>query len=354
MASYYVDPSIDANTGAGTVGDPYGDLQYCLDTITRDSSAGDRINVKAGTAEVLSATLSIATYGTPSFGAGLVFAGYTSSEGDGGTGAIDGNGSHSIWNLTSVEGISFCNMDLGNCGSSVVLAFDRFCSVKDCKVHTTTGNGITGQAGLSRVWLDNIGGVGCSLDTQSAYDCFFTNSTNKFTSASQAGNMNRCCFKLDSTSVAIDLSTNRVADINHCSFYTSGTGQAIKLRPIYSYSIEGCLVQGFATGIDYSSTTEKSTAGHNYCAFYDNTTDADSTELSTSVGNESLGANLFDLSGSITSFADRLTYFNPVDQGNVYTDMPGGLAKGAVQPASGGGSAPYNPFAAPYQFGART
>lgn len=341
MTSYYVDPSINANSGAGTVGDPYGDLQYALDTITRNATTGDRINIKAGTAEVLTATLDVSTYGTPIFGAGLAFVGYTTAEGDGGIGEIDGDATYSIWNLTSVEGITFCDLTVGNCGSGVVLAFDRFCSVKNCKVHTTTGNGITGQAGLQRAWLDNIGGVGIGSSTY-AYDCLFTNGTNKFSAASTSGALARCCFKLDSTSHAVDLSTSRIATLNHCSFYTTGTGQAIKLRPIYAYIIEACLIEGFSTGIDYSTTTDKTTSAHNYCAFYDNTTDADSAEFSDlAVGNEFLGANLFDLSGSITSFADRLTYFNPVDQGNVYTGMPGGLVKGAVQPASSGGGSGY-------------
>ena len=95
----YVDPSIAANSGTGTIGDPYGDLQYALDTMTRDSTNGDRINIKSGTAEVLTGTISLASYGPPRFDYYLVLEGYDSVAGDGGIGAIDGNaGNFTIFN----------------------------------------------------------------------------------------------------------------------------------------------------------------------------------------------------------------------------------------------------------------
>ena len=49
LTQYYVDPAINANSGTGTIGDPYGDLQYALNTLTRDPTDGDQINVKATT-----------------------------------------------------------------------------------------------------------------------------------------------------------------------------------------------------------------------------------------------------------------------------------------------------------------
>ena len=61
ITNYYVDPSINANSGTGTIGDPFGDLQYALDTVTRDSTNGDQFNIKAGTAEVLTGTLDFST-----------------------------------------------------------------------------------------------------------------------------------------------------------------------------------------------------------------------------------------------------------------------------------------------------
>lgn len=340
MASYYVDPSIDSQSGAGTIGDPFGDLQYALDSIYRDTTNGDRINIKAGTAEVLEGELDISAYGTPTFGAGLAFVGYTSAENDGGVGEIDGDETYSIWVQSSAEGVIFKDLTIGNCGSEDVINFDRFCSVRRCKIHGTTADGVDASTTSSAIecWFTNIGGKGIASQAIAAFDCLFTNGSNTFTAATNASVNVRCCFSLTSTSNAIDNGTNIITNTSNCSFYTTGTGSAIKCRPIYGTMIEGCLFQGWGTAIDYSSTTEVAPGGYNNCAFYDNTTNADSADFDgLNYNNESLSANLFDLSGSISSFADRLTYFNPVDQGNVYTDMPGGLVKGAVQPAASGG-----------------
>ena len=93
----YVDPSIAGASGAGTVGDPYGDLQHALDTMTRDATNGDRINIKAGTDEILAGVIDLTTYGTPSSAAHLVFQGYTSAAGDGGIGGIDANAGAAVY-----------------------------------------------------------------------------------------------------------------------------------------------------------------------------------------------------------------------------------------------------------------
>lgn len=338
MASYYVDPSIAANSGTGTVGDPYGDLQYALDSITRDATNGDRINIKAGTAEILTGELDITTYGTPSFGAGLYFAGYTSTEGDGGVGEIDGNaGNFSVWNKNTVEGIVWDSLIIGNTGTADILYMDRMCAVRNCKIHGTSGNGVRGQVSHWRNWYDDIGGTGVASSPQGVFDCLFTNgATNSFTSAVSGGTVCRSCFKLSGTSDGIDAGGIVVNN----SFYTTGTGEAVDSRSIFSYHYVGNLVQGFTYGLRYHQASEMTPGSYHDNAFYDctnNVTSADFNGTGYNSGNETLSSDLFDLSGSITSFEDRLTYFNPVDQGNVYTGMPGGLVKGAIQPAASGG-----------------
>jgi hypothetical protein len=89
---YYVDPAINAASGTGTIGDPFGDLQYGLNTIVRDAVNGDQVNIKAGVAEVLAASLTLATYGAPTANAPLILRGYTAVANDGGIAEIDCNG----------------------------------------------------------------------------------------------------------------------------------------------------------------------------------------------------------------------------------------------------------------------
>ena len=52
ITEVYVDPSIAADSGAGTVGDPYGDLEYAIEQTTFDTTNGTRVNIKIGRAHV--------------------------------------------------------------------------------------------------------------------------------------------------------------------------------------------------------------------------------------------------------------------------------------------------------------
>jgi hypothetical protein len=126
---YFVDPNAgDDGTGDGSVGNPWATIQNALDTITRDSTNGDRINVQSTTDDVLGSALSLATYGTPAFGAPLVFQGYTSSQGDGGVGGISGNNSVHIFNAAGTDHIYFIDMHLHNTGSNDI--FTLWCKCK--------------------------------------------------------------------------------------------------------------------------------------------------------------------------------------------------------------------------------
>lgn len=77
---------------AGTTLLPWRSIQGALDLITRDATNGDQINVKAGTAQVNQAALTLARYGTSTESASLVFRGYTTAANDGGIGEIDCGG----------------------------------------------------------------------------------------------------------------------------------------------------------------------------------------------------------------------------------------------------------------------
>ena len=139
MSAYYVDPSIAGNSGAGTIGDPYGDLQYALDTVTRNATTGDVFHIKAGTAEVLTAALSTTTYGTPTAAGHLHFRGYTSAAGDGGIGEISGAGTYSM--IQDSKGyVHWTDMKLGNSGADEVIVPGTYCSFFNCELHTCANN----------------------------------------------------------------------------------------------------------------------------------------------------------------------------------------------------------------------
>ena len=351
----YVDPSIAANSGTGTIGDPYGDLQYALDQTTRDATNGDRFNVKAGTAEVLTAALDMTTYGTASFDAPVVIQGYTSAAGDGGKGEIDGNATYSVFANNTYEDIYFIDMKMGNCGSaSYVLTLDRFSGVHDCEIHGCTGNGISVAAGPVHVTgchIHDIGGVGfyspagnhCSVT-----NCYFTNGgTNKFSYAIQQINVTGDVqaignvFSLDSTSIGIYSNSWGLGTVIGNSFLTSGTGIGISVYGLGSGPVINNLFEGFTDGIKRTGATSswKMFAVTRQNAFYDCTNNINTdTDILFADDNENLVSSPFAKSGSDT-FANRFTYFAPVDTGNVLTGYPSGsnIAKGAVQPAASGG-----------------
>lgn len=365
----YVDPSIAGDSGTGTSGDPYGDLQYALNNTTL-GGGGTRMNIKAGTDEVLSSALSLAGgfSGTPSLAAPLIFQGYTSTAGDGGQGGISGNGSVGIWSNSS-DGIWFRDMHLHNCGSATIwtnTGANGWRGLIECELDNTTGDGIvdTTPRALQIVGCNiyNIGGDGIRVTSSTltqgiliAHN-YFANATNDFVDAMDIqqggaaiiGNI----FNLDGSSNGIKCATgNGVlgAFIMHNSVLSSGTaGTGIDVAQTTTNALNSFiannLVEGFATGIKYDTTNRISVFAAN--SVYNSAT-ADFSGNTDHLFdlydyNESLGATPFDKSGSNT-FANRFTYYAPADTGTVQGGAyPSGCRRdrGAVQhadPAGGGG-----------------
>lgn len=135
--NYYVDPSIAADTGTGTIGDPFGDLQYGLNTVSRDGTNGDQFNIKAGTAEVLAAPLTLVTYGTPTVLAPLIIRGYTATANDGGVGEIScGGGGFAAFSSTTIP-IIFVDVKVGNSTvPSTILTVGPYSQLLRVEAHT--------------------------------------------------------------------------------------------------------------------------------------------------------------------------------------------------------------------------
>ena len=125
--------------GTGAVGAPWATVQHALDNITRDATNGDQINIKAGTSEILAATLSLATYGAPADTAPLVIRGYTSAANDGGQGVIDGDGSYSVY-ATATNYFHWRDMRCTNVGAaSPILYVGSFSSLMNIEADTASG-----------------------------------------------------------------------------------------------------------------------------------------------------------------------------------------------------------------------
>lgn len=355
ITQYYVDPSINANSGTGTIGDPFGDLQYALDTVTRDSSNGDQFNIKSGTAEVLTGNLSFASYGTPSATAPIAFRGYTSAANDGGKGAIDGNATYGLF-ASNLNYAKILDLEISNCGSAEAISLNEEGVIANCKIDTSHW----ARLGYHGFVFNNefLNGTTSS--------CLQTNGRSHIVSnyfqCDQSGNGNAVycsnqgadfvawnIFTCASTTTAgrcLNLATRNCIATNNSFFGNGSNASGVRIEATRGVSVVNNIFSGF------SNTTGKAIDSNNadlhmYLnnAFYDNTADFNGTadEWGIVSDNETLTADPFTKSGSNT-YANRFTYFEPVDTGNIYGGaFPSGsrVDKGAVQhqdPTGGGGS----------------
>lgn len=347
MQEIYVDPSIAGNSGAGTSGDPYGDLQYALDTMTANIVDGSRINIKAGTDEVLTASLSLATHGTASYQYPLVFEGYTSAAGDGGVGSIDCNG-YQFLNSGASNGLGYQSLELhSGPATGIMLALNNWSSVNDCYIHDTDGHGI-GPAGkeysIVGCRIEDVGGSSYDAITNSFGGAFGVKIIGNYIKQGASRTM-RAAINLLSSNEYSQVILDNIISVDGASdgirtgtsgayamvikgnaiLSAAGTGCGIDLQPGVNAGIALVLlnnyVEGFSGtgGIGYDSpTTAVGTGIVNSNVAYNNATN-DSTlylpaHYQPNTAISVLSGSGLEKSGSDT-FANRFVYFAPKDEG---------------------------------------
>jgi hypothetical protein len=328
ITHHYCDPSIAADSGTGTVGDPFGDLEYLFETATPGAN-GNQVNVKAGTAEVLAANLQTAiTAGTftSSITNPLIIKGYTSAADDGGIGEISGGGSVTIYDGT-LTCMQFADLHIHSAGATNLLKnTGLYISIHNVEFDNTTSNGVWLGTSSSVVdcYLHNIGGIG--VFTQGGYvaNNIFANGTNTFTWAirqSGAGTFYVGNNILDLSGSSIGISGHSgVCIVNNSVYGGNGTGQGIDMQATQrAHIIANNIVEGFSgtggNGFDMGTVANASIAVYGGNSAYNNTTEytAPAIEplylLGGAASNETLSASPFtDPTGND---------FSPVDTGSV-------------------------------------
>lgn len=230
----YVDPAIAADSGTGTIGDPYGDLQYALNTATRDATNGDQFNVKAGTSEILAAALSWTTYGTPTATAPCIIRGYTSAANDGGQGVVSGNGSVACITSSALDHIKLIDMRFTNCGGNLIISLDANILMLNCEIDTGTNGGaiLGGNSHVINCYFHNTTSTGVQLGNGSvAAFCTFRNETNDFVRGVHINNTNCAVifnlFDLDGASVGINVNGSTQFIAFNSIYSNGGTGKGI-------------------------------------------------------------------------------------------------------------------------------
>ena len=304
----YIDPSIAGDSGAGTIGDPYGDVQYALNQVTRDATNGDRFNIKSGTDEVLGAALDFSTYGTPTSDAPWICQGYTSSAGDGGIGGVSGNGSYSVITGDALDYLIFIDMHLHNSGANDVISADNWNSFVNCEVDNTSGNGLDLDVNNTVIncHIHNCGGVGVTLGNMSIIAfCTLEDAANVSTSAitlagwgaTALGNI----IDKGSTGHGINSSSYQTRILNNSIYANGSTGSGITSGgsgTAHGFVLSN-IIEGFSgvggDGIDLSSAVDVLMLGYN--AYYNNTTNlskpAGEVRIDLSANDQALGSSAF-------------------------------------------------------------
>lgn len=258
ITEIYVDPAINGNSGTGTSGDPYGDLQYALNTVTRDATNGNRFNIKAGTAETLAAALTLATYGTPTVGAPLVFQGYTSAAGDGGIGEISGAATYSIYlasGNSNKQYIHFYDLKMGNSGSAVLLDLAGLGNVVNCELYgSSNANGLNCQVGngirFLRCWFHDLSGTfNILLRTGTMLNCYIESAAGTYMVYCSGGHVINCILDIATDTSLHGLYTDSgMAVILNNSIYCSSANanNAIDVQTANGAIVMNNIVQGYS------------------------------------------------------------------------------------------------------------
>lgn len=253
---YYVDPSIAANSGTGTIGDPFGDIQYALNTVTKDTTNGDQFNIKAGTAEVLAADLSFATYGAPGANAPCIFRGYTSAANDGGIASIDcssyvfGGGTTNYCyyiDLNFVGGSATYALYAGGYSNIINCRFDSAITASNC-IRSGTSNNIIGCAFYGSSQSRHLWAAGAS---SYILNCYFEGSPTLYNAllGSTSVFLNNVVNANNSSRTAVYIAGVGITVENN-SFYnsTASTAQAIYIPNTNGYGIKisNNIIEGYS------------------------------------------------------------------------------------------------------------
>lgn len=345
ITEVYVDPSIAADSGTGTIGDPYGDLEYAIEQTTFDTTNGTRVNVKSGTAEALAADLATGALAdtvttpawAPSATAPIVIQGYTSVAGDGGIGIIDGgSGNFSICGGGTVSFINFIDMELRETGTANILDLDNTCTVMRCIIHGTTSAAVAGDnRGL---YIDNYlydyGTIGIAVVSGHICGNYVDGTSSNNQRQINNGADGSICYNIvlcDTDSGGIWAELNSL--VEHNSVYcTTGDGTGYGINASESSSrIRNNLVEGFAgvggVGITLGNMTSDFLFQIGGNAVYNCTTAFTLTPAAGSILLDNLGDNETLTASPFNDAANG--DFSPVDTGNV--------KEGALPNVVGGG-----------------
>lgn len=354
LTHYYVSPaSGNDTTGDGSIGTPWATVQKALNTITRNATDGDQVNVQTGGTDTLGAALTLATYGTPTAAAPLIIRGYTSTAGDGGIGVISGAGSYAILGGTN-DYIHLVDLRLTNVGGNVAVTLRNYCSVVNCEIDTGTSRAIDvgGLLTVERCHVHDFSSHGIYCTSGQAYiarnhveDCGASTAHYQIAAETVGVNIVGNVLRPATGTSGLYINGNGVRASGNTIFGTSGTGRGINVADKAGLVITNNIIEGFSgsggTGITFNAAAVCALYHSN--AFYNNATNVSGTPKVAGVtgNNDTLAASPFvdgangdfDINGTVAGVTEDAW---PSSYLGLASTSPK-ADKGAVQAGAGSG-----------------
>lgn len=293
VAEVYCNPSLITG-GDGSSGNPYGDMQFALDSFVHNGS-GMRLNVLAGTTEYLTGALNPLTYlvnnGQPAETEPLIIQGYSVTPGDRGRATINGiSGVTPIWGTTT-SGAEFDFLVLQDLilypglRTDFGINCDNRCVIKDC-YYSGVGAGINMDQGTvegNTIIFYGSGSIGYAVagafGSVSVYNNYIRVENNSLVYALEGCNrvinnvIDMRAASPNGAAINVAVAGTTYALVLNNTIISNNSGGGNNWHGIRCYSTESLIennyIYGFPVGIDINSTSYRSIFNNN--KFYNNT-----------------------------------------------------------------------------------
>ena len=349
MASYFCDPTVASDGGAGTLGSPWtradGQVeQYAVDQIVAGTKGtdGDVVNIKSGTRHTnLSAAISVSGY-SPTNTVPITFRGYDSAEADGGIADLNGGGSVGVF-VSSAQGhTAWINCKIHNVGSNLAIHAGTNTHLVGCEITNGSTHGVNlgTDSSVQDCHIHNFAGsYALSMVTRGyVVNCFVDQDGGSSATGISAPVAMKCIVRGFDTGISGNTQGFSVVSCAVEAPSTPGTNAEGILLTWYSSAVNN-IVSGYNgtgnAGVRSNSTTVPIRIANN--SFYDCTanvtTDAATRDTS---NNQTLTADPFtDGANEDFSPTDEVNGAEPSTFRGTATD--GNTVIGAAQKAASGG-----------------
>jgi len=321
------------NMASGTVSLPWRSVQGALDLITRDATNGNQVNIKAGTAQVNQASLTLATYGTPAAATPLILRGYTTVANDRGMCEINCNGV-AMWAATTYDYLQLMDCQIHNFGNNNGVVLDQHCLAFHCNIHkgasTPTSKSLLSISHYSRAignYIHDAGTTGIGItsggDGNLIYGNYFADCSTGIFVAGYGHVIYNIVYNC--TVYGISLSQDNFAIGNSISATSAATGRGIVSTSDNNVILNN-IIQGFSGtgGIGINTTKHLSILGYN--TFYNNATNETLGDVIADLGN--------DVALSVSPFTDAASEDFSLSTANAGAAIDGAYPGAFYGPAS--------------------